>query len=160
MSLQPWSLTQGSSFSCLKYSSALVRAAKVTISHVLAALVINTGKLFQLLKVFLPTTVLAIATGTVWTVRISIFRTVYNWLHTQSFVNVSPVMVTEADQIRSTLLVGFACCFSIFFGYCRIIFPGIADILEAGIPIALVVTVTIVYTSFEWCGLFYLVHTD
>jgi len=144
-----------------RITPTLVRAAEVAITHVLAALVVYAGEFFELSEVFLTTAVLAVAAGTVWTVRFSIFRAVYNWLHTQSFVYVSPVMVPEADQVRTTLLIGFACCFSVFFGYCGIIFPWVADVLEAGVTVALVITVTIIYTGFEWGFCFlYLVHTD
>jgi len=137
----------------------LVRAAKVSVAHVLAALVVDTGKLLQLVEVLVVAAVLAVAACTSSAIWISVLGAVDDRLHAQSLVDVPPVVVPEALKIVAALLVGLARVFFVLRRESGVILPGVAEVLEAGVAVAKTVAVAVIDARCERSGSFDGSHT-
>jgi len=135
-------------------------AAEVTVAHVLAAVVVEAGEGGQLVEVLVLAAPLAVTAGAGGAVRFPVLRAVHHRLHAEPLVYVPPVRVSVAGQITVTVGVCLAGLLPVFDVYLGVVLPGIADVLEAGPPGAVLRAVTVVDAGGEGSlGLLQLVQT-
>jgi len=81
---------------------------EVTVSKITAANVIDTGKLPELVEILFCAAVLSVTTLTLWAIFTAILAAVQDGLHTQSSMDLSPIVMTETFEVPRTILVRLA----------------------------------------------------
>jgi len=131
----------------------LLGTAEVAVAHVPAALVVAAGEGGQLLEVLVLAAPLTVTAGSsraiILTVRFPVLRAVDDRLHAESLVDVSPVRVSVAGEVRVTVGVRLAGTFSVLLVYLGVVLPRVTDVLEAGPVRALLHAVTVVDAGLE-----------
>jgi len=132
---------------------ALGGAAEVAIAEILAAKVVDTGKLLQLVEKLLAAAVLTVATlalsaGSL-TVVSAILAAVCLRLHAEATVDLSPVVMSETLQLTRAVVVRFARLLLVFGRDGCVICPRVADVLEAGKSMPFCPAVTVINARLE-----------
>jgi len=113
---------------------------------------VHTGQGLQLVEVDLFTAMLAVTAlpgSTILTVVSPVLAAVFWLFHADAAVDLASVVVAEAREASTAVVVGLAGLFPVFLCDASVIRPGVADVLEAGESVALGLTVAVVYTGCE-----------
>jgi len=111
--------------------------------------VVDAGQLLQLVKELLPAAVLPVATLTLGAVVSAILAAVGDVLHAEPAVDLPPIVVSEALQLTSAIVVRLARLLFVFGRDGCVICPWVADVLEAGESMALNSAVTVIDARLE-----------
>lgn len=114
---------------------------------------VDAGQLLQLVEELLAAAVLTVAalslTAGTLTVVSAILAAVRDVLHAEAAVDLPSVVVPEALQLPRAIVVRLARLLLVFGGDGCVICPWVADVLEAGEPMALHRAVTVINASLE-----------
>lgn len=83
------------------------------------------------------------------TVRLSVLRAVDHRLHAEALVDVPPVGVAVALLPGVAVIIGLAGFLLVLLGQLVVVLPGVAEVLEAGVVLALLGAVTVVNAGGE-----------
>jgi len=109
-----------------------------------------------LVEILFCAAILSVATLTLWavlTIFSAILTAVHDGFHTQSSMDLSPIVMTEACEVSRAVLIRLAGGLLVCLFYLGVVHPWIAHILETGNAITMVFAVTIIDTGCEWSSL-------